>query len=235
MVKVDGQLHTDLGQPGSEKQIPLSKAIMVIGVVIAIIIIIGLAVGYAFFWNKYEQQTFVDVELKSALQQVKDAPDNAMAHLRLGYAYLLRGDVQGGLKEYQEAYRLDPKNRQVKYNLALGYMASKQYGEAIKLLEPLAAEGLLDFEAHFSLAEAYYESGQYDKAVGEFGKTIEIRPGAADSYYYMGLAYEKMGDKKKALESFNQALRFVPNYREALEAKARLQGAAGGGNTSGGS
>lgn len=230
---MDRQLDTGVGQPGSESQIPLTKALIAIGIVIAVIIVIGLVIGYAFFWNKYEQQTFVDVELQSALQQVKDAPDNATAHLRLGYAYLLRGDVQAGLKEYKEAYRLDPKNRQVRYNLALGYMANKQYGEAIKLLEPLAAEGILDFEAHFSLAEAYYESGQYGKAVGEFRKTIEIRPGAADAYYYMGLAYEKMGDKKKALDSFNQALRFVPNYQEALEAKARVQQGAAGGEPNG--
>ncbi|TDA67750.1 MAG: tetratricopeptide repeat protein [Clostridia bacterium] len=234
MVEVEGEVQTRVGQPEPERQIPLTKALIVIAIVIVIIIVIGLVIGYAFFWNNYEQQTFVDVEMQAALQQVKDAPDDATAHLRLGYVYLLRGDVQEAMKEYQEAYRLDPKNRQVKYNLALGYMAGKQYGEAIKLLEPLAAEGLLDFEAHFSLAEAYYESGQYDKAVKEFQNTVAIRPGAADAYYYMGLAYEKMGDKEKALESFNQALRFVPNYQEALEAKARLQEAAGGGNTSGG-
>lgn len=217
-----------------ENTIPLKKALVILGVVAAVLLAAGLAVGYGFFWGKHPAQSYEDIVLEAARHRVKTNPKDAIAHVELGYAYLLRqGEdktfVGKALQEFEKAYELEPKNRQVRYNLALGYIAAGKYGEAIKLLEPLAKEGILDFGSHFSLGEAYYLNKQYPEAVKAFSEAAAIRPGYADTYYYMGLTYEKMGDKENAVAAVEKALRLVPNYKEALELKARLtQEPAGG-------
>ncbi|MEW6182840.1 MAG: tetratricopeptide repeat protein [Bacillota bacterium] len=212
-----------------EGAVPLGRALTILAVVLGVVIVVGLIIGYAFFWGKYQRQTFDDVVMEAAQHRVKENPNDAIAHLELGYAYLLRQETKKAMAEYNKAYKIDPKNRQVRYNLALGHTASKQYEEAIKLLQPLAKEGVFDFDSHYSLGEAYYLNGQYPEAVKAYAEAGTIKPGYANTFYAMALCYENMGDKKNALASADRALRLVPNYKEVLDFKARLNGEQAGG------
>ncbi|MEW6447826.1 MAG: tetratricopeptide repeat protein [Bacillota bacterium] len=220
-------------QGQEEKTIPLGKALLILGAVVVVLAAAGLTVGYLFFWDKYQHQTYEDIMIRAARQQVKANPKSATAHLELGYAYLLRREAEKALAEYKTAHRLDPQNRQVRYNLALGYMANKDYPEAIKLLKPLAKEGIFDLEAHFSLGEAYYYNKQYAEAVKAFSDAAAIRPGLANTYYFMALSYEKMGDKENAIAACDKALRLVPTYKDALSLKAKLTEQPAGGKKNG--
>ncbi|HIE12400.1 MAG TPA: tetratricopeptide repeat protein [Desulfotomaculum sp.] len=221
--------------PGrEEKTIPLGKALIILGVVIGVVAAVGLTIGYVFFWGKYPEQGYEDIVLKAAEHRVSNNPQDPLARVELGYAYLLRqGEdkayIEKALKEFKKAYELDPKNRQVRYNLALGYIAGEEYKEAIALLEPLAEERIFDYDTHFSLGEAYLRNRQYAEAAAAFEEAAAIRPGYADTYYFMAQAYAEIGEKEKALAAVEKALRLVPHYKEVQELKARLteQGAGG--------
>jgi tetratricopeptide (TPR) repeat protein len=227
---MDNQTELKSAPEQQEKTIPLNRALGILAVITGVIVVAGLIVGYMFFWGKYQQQTYEDVVLEAAQHRVKANPKDAIAHLQLGYAYLLRNEVDKGLQEYQKAYELDPKNRQVRYNLGLGYIVDGQYAEAIKLLQPLAKEGIFDFDSNYSLGEAYYLNKQYPEAVKAFSDAVSIRPGYANAYYYMALAYKEMGDKQNAVDAADKALRLVPKYKEVLDLKAELTGQPAGGD-----
>jgi len=212
-----------------EKRIPLTKAVLILVGTTVGILILGLIIGYNFFWNKYTRQTPIDIALQSSLHAVKETPTDAAAHLSLGYVYLVRGQAEQAIHHYRQAYSLNPQSRQVRYNLALGFIAIEEYEEAIELLKPLAEEGVLDFDTHFALGTAYLQSNKYTEAISAFEKALTIRSGAADAYYYIGQAYESLGDNEKALINYDNALRFVPTYPEFLEAKSRLTGKVAGG------
>ena len=52
----------------------------------------------------------------------------------------------------------------------------------------------------------YLENGQYDNALKDFNKAIEINPKYADAYHDRGyLYYEKLGDKDKGCSDFKKA------------------------------
>ena len=66
------------------------------------------------------------------------------------------------------------------------------------------------------MGKAYYESGNYDKAVAAYTKNIDMMGGLAYSHFARGLAYAMNGmnetaeeDVKKALPSMIQALRYT--------------------------
>lgn len=216
-----------------ETRISAAKAALILFGMAVVIIVVGLVIGYTFFWNNYTLQTPMDMALQSSLQAVREKPADAAAHLQLGYIYLVRGEAQRALQHYRKAYSLNPNNRQIRYNLALGCIATNNYDEAIKLLKPLAQEGILDFDAHFTLGTAYLKAGQYTEAIKALEDALAIRNGSADTYYYIGQAYEGLGNREKALASYNQALRFVPNYQEVLKAKTKLTGTGSGGDRNG--
>lgn len=216
--------------PGTslESGVSIKKAVLILFITAAIVVAAGIAIGNAFFWNQYPTQTPVDYALQSALKAVEEEPENATVHLHLGYLYLIRGENEKSLASYSEAYRIEPEDRQVRYNLALGYVANDMNKEAMEILKPMAEEGILDFEANFTYALASFNAGFYEEAITAFEWVLQIRPGAADAYYYLGQVYEEMADNEKALDNYEKALRFLPDSEELQSAVSRVKSGGGG-------
>jgi lipoprotein NlpI len=84
------------------------------------------------------------------------------------------------------------------------------YEEAIRLLDHgLATPGLShDAEARFLLYRgfAYDETGQYDRAIADYSKALELRPGTPQLYYRRGIAWREKGDYAKALADLDAAV-----------------------------
>ena len=74
---------------------------------------------------------------------------------------------------------------------------------------------------HYNQAEMYMKAGVYDLAITEYRKGYKLTPNAHGFLFNIGLAYEKMGDKTKAVESFEQYLEKEPKGKKAAEARAR--------------
>jgi tetratricopeptide (TPR) repeat protein len=98
-----------------------------------------------------------------------------------------------------------------------------------------AAKDSPDFWVHFPLAKAYLEAGRLGEAVAEFEKALSrydsIRAffaiWAVKTHYLLGLAYEKSGWNKKAIEKYEEFLEIWkdadPGIPEVADAKERLK------------
>ncbi|MDZ7611484.1 MAG: tetratricopeptide repeat protein [Candidatus Moranbacteria bacterium] len=64
---------------------------------------------------------------------------------------------------------------------------------------------------HNNLGDVYTRREEYEKAVKEFKKAIEQKPGYADAYHNLANTFYKMGETQKAIENFQKALEFNPN------------------------
>jgi tetratricopeptide (TPR) repeat protein len=62
-----------------------------------------------------------------------------------------------------------------------------------------------DAETYYNRGIVYEKKGQYDKAISDFTKAIEINPGHADAYYTRGVVYYYKKDYEKALDDFYKA------------------------------
>jgi tetratricopeptide (TPR) repeat protein len=58
---------------------------------------------------------------------------------------------------------------------------------------------------HFKQGNAYYGKGQYDLAISEYTKAIEIDPKCGDAYHNRSLAWAKKGDYDKANADYAKA------------------------------
>jgi tetratricopeptide (TPR) repeat protein len=52
--------------------------------------------------------------------------------------------------------------------------------------------------AYLNRGLAYNQLGQYDKAIADCTKAIELEPDLADAYYNRAIAHRKNGDRVKA-------------------------------------
>lgn len=60
----------------------------------------------------------------------------------------------------------------------------------------------------------------YDAAIIEINKAIELSPNWADAYYNRGLAYSDKHNYDQAISDYNKAIELNPNYAEAYNNRA---------------
>ena len=58
--------------------------------------------------------------------------------------------------------------------------------------------------------------GDFDSAIKEYSKVVELRPDLPEAYNNLGVAQKRKGDLAKAAESFDKALKLKPDYSAAI-------------------
>ena len=82
--------------------------------------------------------------------------------------------------------------------------------------------------AYHNRAIIYYMRMQFQLAIKDFSRAIEIAPDFLTAYYFRGQIFGMIGDKTKALQDFEAVLRIEPQHKGALDCKARLLNGSSG-------
>ncbi len=198
----------------------------IILVMVAILLVGALLIKGVF--TEKPPQSPAERELIIAQDEVNRNPASIAAHLGLGEAYYALGRYDEAIEEFEKsielATKLKPKKYPIPYyHLGLAYQAKGDEKEAIKNFEKVFEILPKYAPARFELGKIYLEKKDYPKALENFKNCVEGDPTIADYHYCLGLTYEKMGEKEKAIASYNEALRFVPDYNLAIEGLKRLE------------
>ena len=72
-------------------------------------------------------------------------------------------------------------------------------------------------EADFNKPQGFSNllKGQYDNAISDFTKAIEMDSRNANAYYYRGVAYQRKSENDRAISDFSRAIEIDPRYAEA--------------------
>lgn len=92
----------------------------------------------------------------------------------------------------------DINSKEEKYELAREY-----YG---KLVKQEISSPKIGAKGHVGIADIYLENQQYDDAVLEYTKAINLDPSNYDNYFYRGGIYREKGDYNSALIDFSKAI-----------------------------
>ena len=66
--------------------------------------------------------------------------------------------------------------------------------------------------AYSNRGTAYVRKGQYDEALADFSRALEINPKVPQTYYNRGVAYQLQGRYDEAVADFNSALKINPRH-----------------------
>ncbi len=149
--------------------------------------------------DRAEKKQVAQQGAEALKKAVELKPIDAAYHNNLAQAYNMTGDLDGAIKEYQQAAQLDPPNAaQYYFNLGAVYTNSGKVDEAIAAFDKTIA-------ADPNKAEAYYWKG-----VNLLGKaTIDPKT-------------NKMSAPPGTAEAFNKYLELEPNGQLAQGAKDML-------------
>jgi len=75
-----------------------------------------------------------------------------------------------------------------------------------------------------------YEKGNYEKAISDYSKAIDLEPYESLSYFNRGLCYEMLGKYSEAIRDFNKAIEINPNRVSAYAARGSVYAKLGKNN-----
>lgn len=108
--------------------------------------------------------------------------------------------------------RVDKKNATAYNRLGILYAKQRAYADAIECFEIAQSIEPSPSSLH-NLGLIYYETGQYPKALNAFERALVLEDGLAARHIAFAKVHEKLGNKKKIVESLERAFHLEPNVQ----------------------
>jgi tetratricopeptide (TPR) repeat protein len=156
-----------------------------------------------------------------------DLPDEARMLELLGSDADERQNAINALEQARAEAIADNNDPFAWFNMGTSFVKLGMYQEAATAYDQARNLGLpwrmLWYQ--FGPFEAYYQIGRYQDMIALAQANLNDGGGqyVEETFYYAGLAREALGETERALDNFNSALYFNPNFTPAAQARARLQ------------
>jgi tetratricopeptide (TPR) repeat protein len=124
-------------------------------------------------------------------------------------------DYDKAITGYQDVLKLDGDNEEALVLLGALYSRLGRHASAVEVLRRATALSPESFIANFGLGKALAADGQYDDALRSLKHAARLNGSIAELHLHMALAYDRLGLRGKAVDSFNRAIDFNPQLEQA--------------------
>jgi tetratricopeptide (TPR) repeat protein len=179
----------------------------------------GLAAAAAVFAALGLGQTSATIKPKAPASPTLEIPDEFKTKVNIAGQLTRANQPAEALKAYTEVLTASPNLFTIALERGKLYQQTSDHAKAIAdFTTAINFRPMEYYEAYFRRCMSYYHSGDHATAVSDCSKAIEINPGAAEYYYYRGLAYTALRAWDKAAADLTSA-----NERNNDNADAHLQ------------
>ncbi|RKZ27385.1 hypothetical protein DRQ20_00560 [bacterium] len=162
-----------------------------------------------FYYNAgiqaYQKEDYATAE-KKVRMAIELAPDSSLYHSFLGSILAYEGKEEEAKREFETALKLNPRNPNVHYNLAVYYKKKKDYKSAAKHLAEAAKLDTANTDYLFELGEVYANLEDYKNAEITFAKITKIDPKNKDAWFNLGVTRVKLEKFKEAARAFEKVV-----------------------------
>lgn len=190
--------------------------------------------------DKARKDSLMQAGIEQLNKSLEINPDFSDAWFKLGFAYYQQGQYEKSIEYYEKA---NLKNAMTLSNLALSYYMINEYEKGYQMLthslelnphNPTAQKNLpllrnawensqrLPENLPGQDATYFYNKGnelaqqkEYRNALLHFKKAVSMKPDFVEAMVNLGNCYYLLQDFLKAKESFEQAIRIRPGYKDA--------------------
>lgn len=220
-------MQEESASPVVPRRQPLDRALAAIGAVLLIAVVAaGVYLAYSIAEARAIEQgadprSRLLAELNARIEQ---SPNDPALRVQLGEAYAAAGRMEDAVRELSVALELAPEHTGA--HLVLGMVALMEGdheaadGYLQKVIDLTEGSEFQDLKlnrelAFYYLGESALDTARFEEAIGYFKAVIRMNRGAADAYFGLGLAFKGVEDYVSALEQFEIALVFDPEFAQA--------------------
>jgi|GEM_PF-469913 len=127
-----------------------------------------------------------------------------------GAYYLVQGEHQKAIQEFEKAIQINPNYDAAYQNLGVTQLSSGRSEEAIINLQKAIQLNPNNAVNYFSLASLYQSLGKLQEALRNYQKSLEIDSDYVQACCGIGTSYMMLNNFKEALASFEKCLQINP-------------------------
>jgi len=181
------------------------------------------SVGYSMLAQLYLQQKRLDAARTEFEGMVKRDPKAVGPRTMVGVILQAQGKNDEARRWYEATVAEMPNAPVVANNLAFMYAEQgTKLDEALQLASSAKQQMPDSPEVDDTLGWVYYKKDLASMAVGPLEESRKKRPDSAGTLYHLGMTYAKLGDKAKAREALESALKMSPTFADAESARQTL-------------
>jgi tetratricopeptide (TPR) repeat protein len=153
--------------------------------------------------------------LAAAPQKVASNPIEAARLNNLGCAYMNQQLFEKGLKNFQDAFALDPNLHVARLNQGIALLSLARVDAAKQVLEEAAKNDPKDPHVWYNLGMLEKNSSNPEAAVEDFRRVIAIDDSDPETWYFLGTVYSQLKQFPQAIDAFEHALKLNPLHASA--------------------
>ena len=184
------------------------------------------------------------------LEALKYDPKNPALYYQIGQVYLTMADLETAksasqqttqrnqqvqlpekAKEYiasakqnfEKAVELKSNYIQAQFMIAVVLEKLGEIDQAIAKLQESKSINPRDAGILFQLGILYYKNEQYNQARGELEAAVKFQENYSNARYFLGLVYDKLDEKEKALEQFRRIAELNPDNEDVKKVISNLE------------
>lgn len=167
----------------------------------------GLGHAYAGKYDLTKDPQWIVKALSNAEKARELDPNSPPVHITLGQVYLLHGELDGALKEFETALSTDSSAIDASYGVAHVYEAQGRIHEAGEAFRSVVNRRPGYWTGYSGLGRFYYRHGEFVKAAEQFKAMIDLQPDNPMGYYDLAGAYISLARYDEAIEILNRGLK----------------------------
>jgi|GEM_PF-1261660 len=160
---------------------------------------------FVFLLSSFSVSASNDIQLEALLQSIieeKTIIPDAYAFINLGNFFIDQELYQPAQKEYEKALGIDPSNKLALVNLNYALFKMGNYGQVLEHLDQFTADDASYAHAYYIKGLIYKEQREFDKAIEQYEKVVELIPNHQQLNAELGQLYLDEHELIKANEKF---------------------------------
>jgi len=200
-------------------------------VVLAMVALILLIASFGFYYyqDRYVRSDDISPINKSISdleQAVRDDPENLDLRIALAESYLMDENYDLAVAQSLQVLQKDSTKDRAYMVLGVSYASQKNCTEATAPLQkfveihqasPMASSDNALETGLYYLGDCQLQLDQPQEAIANLEAALQINRTDADAMYKLGEAYRLTNQHDQAIQSYERAVLFVPNFTEAYQ------------------
>lgn len=201
---------------------PLSKALFEFPTLAGLLFLVSVAISAFKMFSKYRFASFgifwffLTLLPESSIVPIKDVIFEHRLYLPMvGFSFFLMSIIYCMLKAKTAWFAIIISVLLTASYATMTYKRNLLWQDEERFLSDIISKSPGKARAYNNRGDYYSRIGEYDKAVSDFNKAMQLDNFYADAYYNLGTLYAKNGDFKQAIFNLNKAINVDPNDAEA--------------------
>lgn len=170
--------------------------------------------AYEYLSLVYAAKKKYDLAIETLNKAISIDNQNSDLFKKLGDTHLIRNHNYLAVEAYLKAFEIDPTDFFMARDIGFCYFRTKNY-EQSKYYLHIAEANFLDAQVYETLGDIYVKLEQPDTSIYYYNEALELlKPDAASLFNILtskAESYYQLNDFKKAIESFEEALKIESN------------------------